>query len=48
VGAQLAAMGHKVKSVTGEDVGGVQALMRVNGYYRAGSDFRKDGQAVGW
>jgi gamma-glutamyltranspeptidase / glutathione hydrolase len=20
----------------------------VNGYYRAGSDFRKDGQAVGW
>jgi hypothetical protein len=21
---------------------------RVNGYYRAGSDFRKDGEAVGW
>jgi hypothetical protein len=21
---------------------------RVHGYYRSGSDFRKDGQAVGW
>jgi gamma-glutamyltranspeptidase / glutathione hydrolase len=65
VGAQLAAMGHTVKSATGEDVGGVQSIMfipapfpahsddsdstkRVNGYYRAGSDFRKDGEAVGW
>jgi gamma-glutamyltranspeptidase/glutathione hydrolase len=65
VGAQLAAMGHTVKSVNGETVGGVQSIMFVsepnppgqgagsfttglNGYYRAGSDFRKDGQAVGW
>jgi gamma-glutamyltranspeptidase/glutathione hydrolase len=65
VGAQLAAMGHSVKSVSGEDVGGVQSIMfvagpsavhadepgaakRVNGFYRAGSDFRKDGEAVGW
>jgi gamma-glutamyltranspeptidase / glutathione hydrolase len=57
VGAQLAAMGHTVKSVTGEDVGGVQSIMFVAepgtatplaGYYRAGSDFRKDGEAVGW
>jgi gamma-glutamyltranspeptidase/glutathione hydrolase len=65
VGAQLAAMGHTVKSASGEDVGGVQSIMfigaphsarsdasdstkRVNGYYRAGSDFRKDGEAVGW
>jgi gamma-glutamyltranspeptidase / glutathione hydrolase len=65
VGASLAAMGHTVKSVNGEDVGGVQAIMfvaapqavptdepgaakRVNGYYRSGSDFRKDGEAVGW
>jgi gamma-glutamyltranspeptidase/glutathione hydrolase len=62
---QLAAMGHTVKSVNGEEVGGVQSIMfvaaprpahsdepgsakRVNGYYRSGSDFRKDGQAVGW
>jgi len=64
VGAALAAMGHRVNSVNGEDLGGVQAIMfvptpnsrandthdgrTVNGYYRAGSDFRKDGQAVGW
>jgi len=48
VGSQLAGMGHIVKSVNGEDVGGVQSIMRVNGYYRSGSDFRKDGEAVGW
>jgi gamma-glutamyltranspeptidase/glutathione hydrolase len=62
VGSQLAAMGHAVKSVNGQDVGGVQSIMfvtgaaadepgsekRVKGYYRAGSDFRKDGEAVGW
>jgi gamma-glutamyltranspeptidase/glutathione hydrolase len=57
VGPQLAAMGHTVKSVSGEDVGGVQSIMfvaepgsatPVAGYYRAGSDFRKDGEAVGW
>ena len=65
VGSQLAAMGHTVKSVNGEDMGGVQSIMfvaqppgvhadgsgaakRVEGYYRAGSDFRKDGEAVGW
>jgi gamma-glutamyltranspeptidase/glutathione hydrolase len=65
MGAKLAAMGHTVKSVNGDIVGGVQSIMFVsepdpqgqvagsfatglNGYYRAGSDFRKDGQAVGW
>ncbi len=62
VGPQLAAMGHMVKAVNGEDMGGVQSIMffaqpsadapgsakRVKGYYRAGSDFRKDGEAVGW
>jgi gamma-glutamyltranspeptidase / glutathione hydrolase len=48
VGSQLAAMGHTVTSVSGEEVGGVQTIMRGNGYYRAGSDFRKDGEAVGW
>jgi gamma-glutamyltranspeptidase/glutathione hydrolase len=46
-----------VKSVSGEDVGGVQSIMfvakpgseaRADGYYRSGSDFRKDGEAVGW
>ena len=65
VGSELAAMGHTVNSVNGEDVGGVQSIMfvaqppaahsgetgaakRVDGYYRSGSDFRKDGEAVGW
>jgi gamma-glutamyltranspeptidase/glutathione hydrolase len=48
VGAKLAAMGHEVKPVSGEEMGGVQILMRGPGYYRSGSDFRKDGEAVGW
>jgi gamma-glutamyltranspeptidase/glutathione hydrolase len=62
VGAKLAAMGHTVKSVNGEEMGGVQIIMfvadpaasaagtakHVAGYYRSGSDFRKDGEAVGW
>ncbi len=67
MGAKLAAMGHSVKSVSGEEMGGVQILMlvadpsqaqaaqaapdaarHVAGYYRSGSDFRKDGEAVGW
>jgi gamma-glutamyltranspeptidase/glutathione hydrolase len=62
VGSKLSAMGHDVKSVNGEEVGGVQILMfvadpagaaaagpkHVPGYYRSGSDFRKDGAAVGW
>jgi gamma-glutamyltranspeptidase/glutathione hydrolase len=54
VGAKLKAMGHTVNSVNGEVMGGVQTLMYVPqpdgglGYYRSGSDFRKDGEAVGW
>jgi gamma-glutamyltranspeptidase / glutathione hydrolase len=54
VGAKLKAMGHNVNSVSGEIMGGVQTLMYVPqpdgkfGYYRSGSDFRKDGEAVGW
>ncbi len=55
VGTKLAAMGHSVKSVSGDEMGGVQVIMLVAGpdgplagYYRAGSDFRKDGAAVGW
>lgn len=50
VGEKLAAMGHQVKSVNGDEVGGVQSIMVGSGeiYYRGGSDFRKDGQAVAW
>ena len=61
VGAKLSGMGHNVRSVGGEEMGGVQILMFVadaatadgnpkhlSGYYRSGSDFRKDGEAVGW
>jgi gamma-glutamyltranspeptidase/glutathione hydrolase len=48
VGRQLAAMGHDVRTGNGHDVGGVQWLMSADGVYRAGSDFRKDGQAAGW
>jgi gamma-glutamyltranspeptidase / glutathione hydrolase len=54
IGSKLAGMGHTVKSVSGEEMGGVQILMRVadpaagSSYYRSGSDFRKDGAAVGW
>jgi len=48
VGPQLRAMGHDIRSINGRDVGGVQWLLRADGPYRAGSDFRKDGQAAGW
>jgi len=62
VGAQLRALGHKVESVHGEDMGGYQAIwyqgppvagagaadQPVPGVYRAASDHRKDGEAVGW
>jgi len=58
VGARLKEMGHQVESVDGSRVGGYQSIMVVPatagtntglaGYYRAGSDHRKDGQAVGW
>jgi gamma-glutamyltranspeptidase / glutathione hydrolase len=51
VGPALAAMGHTVRSVDGADVGGVQVIevvSRPQRYYRGASDFRKDGEAVGW
>jgi gamma-glutamyltranspeptidase/glutathione hydrolase len=58
VGKDLTGMGHKVVPIGGAAVGGYQAILVTPGpdpsnpaagrYYRAGSDHRKDGQAVGW
>jgi len=57
VGRELEAMGHRVQAINGEEVGGVQMILfqpasgaseGLRGFYRSGSDFRKDGQAVGW
>jgi gamma-glutamyltranspeptidase/glutathione hydrolase len=53
VGPALAAMGHAVRSVNGANLGGAQVIQVVPAdpslrYYRGASDFRKDGQAVGW
>ena len=60
VGTRLKAMGHDVRSVDGSIVGGYQAIMftpdadaarlsqGIGGFYRAGSDHRKDGQAAGF
>ncbi|SED89973.1 gamma-glutamyltranspeptidase / glutathione hydrolase [Rhizobiales bacterium GAS191] len=57
VGKDLAAMGHNVVSINGAPVGGFQSILftplaegasRLHGFYRAGSDHRKDGEAVGW
>jgi gamma-glutamyltranspeptidase/glutathione hydrolase len=54
VGAPLGAMGHNVRAVPGNWVGGYQAILvepDTDGRgrtYRAGSDHRKDGQAVAY
>ena len=57
VGKELTGMGHNVVPTGGGTVGGFQSILvapptpgapSVHGYYRAGSDHRKDGQAVGW
>jgi len=57
VGAELRAMGHDAVSVDGSSMGGYQSILftpapdsksELEGYYRAGSDHRKDGEAVGW
>jgi gamma-glutamyltranspeptidase/glutathione hydrolase len=60
VGRDLRAMGHNVQSTGSGIMGGFQSIMFVprpelagspgspGGYYRAGSDHRKDGEAVGW
>jgi gamma-glutamyltranspeptidase / glutathione hydrolase len=56
VGKALAAMGHDVRSVDGNSMGGFQSIMlstagpapAARRVYRAGSDHRKDGAAAGW
>ena len=60
VGKQLAGMGHNALPTSGGAVGGFQAILMapptkgatgaqaLHGNYRAGSDHRKDGQAVGY
>jgi gamma-glutamyltranspeptidase/glutathione hydrolase len=54
VGGPLRAMGHLVESTDSRSMGGYQAIMvtpagaQGGRYYRAGSDHRKDGQAVGY
>jgi gamma-glutamyltranspeptidase / glutathione hydrolase len=49
VGDRLRAMGHNVQSTNRAPMGGYQAIMVLpNGAYAAGSDFGKDGEAVGW
>ncbi|MBV9270713.1 MAG: gamma-glutamyltransferase, partial [Candidatus Eremiobacteraeota bacterium] len=49
VGQRLKAMGHNVRSSNRAPMGGYQAIMLLpNGAYAAGSDFGKDGEAVGW
>jgi gamma-glutamyltranspeptidase/glutathione hydrolase len=49
VGQRLKALGHNVRSTNRAPMGGYQAIMLLpNGAYAAGSDFGKDGEAVGW
>ena len=49
VGDRLKAMGHKIRSTTRSPMGGYQAIMQLpSGAYAGGSDFGKDGEAVGW
>jgi len=49
VGERLRAMGYTVQSTNRAPMGGYQAIMLLsNGVYAGGSDFGKDGEAVGW
>lgn len=49
VGRRLQAMGYAVRSTNRAPMGGYQAIMLLgNGAYAGGSDFGKDGEAVGW
>jgi len=44
----LTAMGHVVSEGPGGMMGGSQAIIRLEHGYAAGSDPRKDGEAVGY
>jgi gamma-glutamyltranspeptidase/glutathione hydrolase len=50
VGGDLAARGHKVLRTDGSEMGGYQGIQidPRTGTYRAGSDHRKDGMAIGY
>lgn len=49
VGDRLRSIGHKVLSRNRAPMGGYQAIMVLpSGAYAGGSDFGKDGEAVGW
>lgn len=49
VGNQLRAMGHQIRVTNRAPMGGYQAIMRLpSSAYAGGSDFGKDGEAVGW
>ncbi|MGA8534463.1 MAG: gamma-glutamyltransferase family protein [Candidatus Tumulicola sp.] len=49
VGERLRTMGYDARSSNRRPMGGYQAIMVLpNGAYAAGSDFGKDGEAVGW
>ncbi|HLJ83601.1 MAG TPA: gamma-glutamyltransferase family protein [Candidatus Eremiobacteraceae bacterium] len=49
LGERLKAMGHDVRSSNRAPMGGYQAIMVLpSGAYAGGSDFGKDGEAVGW
>jgi len=54
VGQDLIKLGHKASSAGGEIAGGYQGIMVVpdptgsNRTYRAGSNFREDGDSIGW
>ena len=47
VGPQLAAMGHDVSSTNGSPAA-TKCTLPIGGFYRAGSNFREDGQAAGF
>jgi gamma-glutamyltranspeptidase / glutathione hydrolase len=54
VGQALIDMGHQASSAAGEIAGGYQGIMVVadpagsTRLYRAGSNFREDGDSIGW
>jgi gamma-glutamyltranspeptidase/glutathione hydrolase len=48
VRARLTAMGHVVAEGKRTQMGGSQAIMRLQRGYAAGSDPRKDGMAIGY